>query len=258
MANENNSLIIKDGVVTSCNKDVVNVVIPAGVTEIHSRAFYDCVTLESVVIPESIKKIGYLAFKHCTSIESVEFGGTKTQWEAVEGKIDLLYFIPAKVVKCSDGEWQKPVLIVEDGFLEVCLDKKATSVVIPEGVTEIGEYAFCNCASLEAVVIPPSVTVIGKGAFDSCKSLLSVKIPMGVKIIGYEAFRDCALLKSMEIPESVEFIDYDAFKGCKALAEVVFYGTMEQWKAMPRFKFETWREDVPAKVVKCSDGEVAL
>ena len=104
MASENNSLTIIDGVVTSCNKDVANVVIPAGVTEIHSRAFYDCVTLESVVIPESIKKIGYLAFKHCTSIETVEFGGTKTQWEAVEGKIDLLYFIPAKVVKCSDGE----------------------------------------------------------------------------------------------------------------------------------------------------------
>ena len=258
MANENNSLTIKDGVVTSCNKDVANVVIPAGVTEIHSRAFYDCVTLESVVIPESVKKIGYLAFKHCTSIETVEFGGTKTQWEAVEGKTYLLCFIPAKVVKCSDGEWQKPVLIVEDGFLEVCLDEKATSVVIPEGVTEIGEEAFCNCASLEAVVIPPSVTVIGNWAFDSCKSLLSVKIPMGVKTIGYEAFRDCALLKSMEIPESVDFIDYDAFKGCKALEKLDFYGTMAQWKAMPRFKFETWREDVPAKVVKCSDGEAAL
>ena len=148
-------------------------------------------------------------------------------------------------------------LTIKDGVVTSC-NKDVVNVVIPAGVTEIGEYAFCNCASLEAVVIPPSVTVIGKGAFDSCKSLLSVKIPMGVKIIGYEAFRDCALLKSMEIPESVEFIDYDAFKGCKALAEVVFYGTMEQWKAMPRFKFETWREDVPAKVVKCSDGEVAL
>ena len=45
------------------------------------------------------------------------------------------------------------------------------NVVIPEGVTEIGAFAFSRCEPLESVLIPGSVTVIGEDAFQGCKSL---------------------------------------------------------------------------------------
>ena len=54
-------------------------------------------------------------------------------------------------------------------------EKTLTSVVIPDGVREIGSYAFSGCTSLTSVVIPSSVTRIGKSAFESCESLTSVK-----------------------------------------------------------------------------------
>ena len=57
---------------------------------------------------------------------------------------------------------------------------KETEVVIPEGTTEIGWYAFEGCSSLKSVVIPFSVTVIGNSAFKDCTSLTSVLIPEGV------------------------------------------------------------------------------
>ena len=57
-------------------------------------------------------------------------------------------------------------------------------VVIPDGVTEIGEGAFADCSSLKSVVIPEGVTVIGNGAFSECSSLKSVVIPDSVTKIG--------------------------------------------------------------------------
>ena len=83
------------------------------------------------------------------------------------------------------------VLVIEDGVLKECTDKRITSVVIPDSVTEIGEGAFSDCTSLESVEIPSSVTEIGVHAFSGCTSLSSVVIPDGVKKIGDYAFKDC-------------------------------------------------------------------
>ena len=49
--------------------------------------------------------------------------------------------------------------------------------VIPEGVTEIGDYAFSGCQSLSEVVIPEGVTKIDEGAFLNCKNLVKVSLP---------------------------------------------------------------------------------
>ena len=54
---------------------------------------------------------------------------------------------------------------------------------IPNGVTEIGEYAFAS-SSLSSINIPKSVTSIGRSAFQCCSSLTSIKIPGNVTIIG--------------------------------------------------------------------------
>ena len=96
-----------------------------------------------------------------------------------------------------------------------------TSVVIPEGVTSIGDSAFRGCSSLTSVVIPKGVTGIGDSAFFNCSSLASVVIPEGVTYIGREAFRGCSSLASVVIPEGVTSIGASAFSGCSSLTSVV-------------------------------------
>ena len=250
-------VLLEDGVVMKCfDKGMTSVVIPEGVTAIRNMAFYGCESLSSVVIPPSVTEIGSHAFYGCKSLETMEFGGTAAQWEAVEKGDGWNGNASAKTVKCADGEWQKPVLLVEDGVAVECLDKSTASVVIPEGVTTIGAYAFKGCKSLSSVVIPPSVTEIGDYAFLDCDSLASVVIPSSVTAIGRGAFYWCKSLTSVEIPSSVTAIDEWAFEGCTSLSSVEFGGTVAQWKAMK--KGAKWHDDVPATSVKCSDGEAEL
>ena len=61
-----------------------------------------------------------------------------------------------------------PVSLSERKFMKN--KTKITRVVIPEGVTSIGDRAFCGCSSLTSVVIPEGVTSIGDGAFGLCES----------------------------------------------------------------------------------------
>ena len=94
-----------------------------------------------------------------------------------------------------------------------------TDVVIPEGVTCIGDSAFSRCQLLTNITIPESVTRIGDWAFEYCESLTSITIPEGVTRIGIGVFIGCCLT-SITIPESVTSIGTGAFASCKSLTSI--------------------------------------
>lgn len=81
------------------------------------------------------------------------------------------------------------------GAFEYCTT--LTSVVIPEGVTEIQDNAFYYCTKLTSVVIPEGVTKILDNAFYSCHNLKEITIPASVTVIWHCAFADCPNLQSV-------------------------------------------------------------
>ncbi len=95
-----------------------------------------------------------------------------------------------------------------------------TSVVIKNGVTSIGNYAFWDCTSLTSIEIPSSVMSIGVQAFLGCTSLTSIEIPSSVTSIGNQAFYYCASLTSIEIPSGVTSINQGAFSNCLSLKSI--------------------------------------
>ena len=99
--------------------------------------------------------------------------------------------------------------------------RSLTDIVIPDSVTNIGDYAFWNCRSLTNIVIPNSVTSIGDNAFEYCFSLSNLIIPDGVTSIGDGAFVGCTSLSSVVIPDSVSCIGNNAFWGCESLTDIV-------------------------------------
>lgn len=95
-----------------------------------------------------------------------------------------------------------------------------TEVIIEDGVTSIGEYAFDECFSLRKITIPESVISIGWGAFRSCMSLESVTLPTGITNIGRMAFYECTSLKEVTIPENVTTILDYAFSECYSMEAI--------------------------------------
>ena len=236
---------------------LTSITIPDGVTSIKKSAFSSCRSLMSITIPDSVTSIGYYAFEDCSSLTSITIPDSVTRIDR-----SAFEYVPNIVYSGTAGgsPWGARALngYIEDGLvyedssktkLLACPSSREGAVVIPNGVTSIGEYAFRDCSSLTSITIgngvtsigddafyecsnltsitiPDSVTSIGEYTFHSCSSLTSVTIGNGVTRIGRDAFRDCSSLTSITIPDSVTSIDDDVFEGCKSLTSVTIPGSV--------------------------------
>lgn len=93
------------------------------------------------------------------------------------------------------------------------------TLVIEEGVTNIGDCLFQSCSNLTSVTMPDTVTAIGDAAFRYCTSLSSVTFPKSITLIGSETFGCCTSLTSVALPDSILYMD-GAFNGCTSLVSL--------------------------------------
>jgi len=152
---------------------------------------------------------------------SEEIDGDEYFYKVVNGKATITeYFGYGGDITLPATLGGYPVTAIgEQAFISYGLDwgVPITGVIIPEGVTSIGDMAFAYSEKLTSVTIPGSVTNIIHGAFYHCTSLKKVTIPNGVKTIGSSAFADCKKLDSVTISDSVTTIEHTAFHGSDAL-----------------------------------------
>lgn len=171
-----NSLKIIDWGAFEYCQNLISINIPEGITTIGDKAFYGCKSLVSLTIPSSVKKIGDEAFEN---IPNVNYRGSHyANWGAktLNGTIDGDFVY---------ADTEKTKLTAYIGI--------STDIVIPQGVTNIGNYVFTGYEKIiKNVTIPQSVKSIDYATFAFCVRLKTINVPESVTKIGEHAFADVA------------------------------------------------------------------
>ncbi len=198
-----NSITTLDfGAFDSCSS-LRDITIPESVTSIGERAFIYCYALTSVQISKSVTSIGDAAFASCSSLEEIKVDAENSNFCDVDGVL----FNKAKTVLLQYPVGKKDAS-----------GNQAARYDIPNGVREIGTYAFASDSALTVITIPDGVESIGRSAFDGCE-LTELELPSTVKTIGSSAFWGCRFT-SLKLTEGLESIATYAFSGCSSLKSV--------------------------------------
>lgn len=237
---------IYGGVFNSC-KSLKKIDLPKKLTILGESAFSDCIVLESIDIPATVTKIDDLAFNGCTSMAKVELheGLKKIGKSAFKNCRSLTKItLPATVTSISNAPFRgceslKSIKVESknkyyksepnkrEGNDHVLFNKNKSVIIaypassrevqydIPDSVTIISDWAFCECKKLNRITIPDSVHEIGEGAFCNCALLDEVEIPDSVTLIDDCAFRGCTSLEKVVIPNTVTELGWGLFDGCE-------------------------------------------
>lgn len=218
---------------------IKELVIPEGVTRIGHYAFYGCTSITSVSFPSTLDSIGFNAFQKCTKITKVYVPDAATWCE--------MYFA---------SKSSSPLYKQTSTRKLYVNNQEVGELTVPNGVTKIGQYAFCDYTGLTSITIPASVKSVGQSAFENCTGLskggvyisdltawcsvsfasaysnplalshhlylngaelTELTIPDGVTSISENAFYGASNITKLTIPSSITSIGTDAFQGCTSI-----------------------------------------
>lgn len=155
--------------------NIENIVI-SGAVDVPRYMFEECTGLKKVILKNGILSVGEYVFKGCSALSSIALPDSVTEIEKY-------------------------------AFFETGL----RNIQLPEKLTLIGAYAFCNCKNLEQVQLPSQLKELGNGAFGSCENLTQIQLPSQLNKLGGDAFRDCTSLDKIDIPAGLKQIESATF-----------------------------------------------
>ncbi len=181
-------------------------------TTIGENAFAFCSNLESITLSDNLVSIGDGAFQNTyfknfevpKNVKTIGKSALKTGlMENISVAEGNKYFTSENGVLFNKSKTE---------ILDYPNYKEGTEYSIPNSVTKIGDYAFSNdYHELDSVVIPDGVVEIGEGAFKDFSMLKKIDLPKSLKKIGKEAFSGCMSVTEVSIPDGVTSIEDSTF-----------------------------------------------
>lgn len=232
----------------SC-RSLTSVTIPQGVVDLIPEAFHACSNLQTVYLPSTIENIYASSFAYCNSLTDVYYNGYKSSAEDINIAYNNDYLVEA-MWHCTDGDyqgnWKTSGKLTDtiDWSIDVngtliisgignmpdfsgwsappweTAKSKIKSVVIGEGILNVGAYSFHEYQAIKSITLSSTVQSIGGYAFDGC-SITELNIPNTVTSMDIGCFAHCTLLSSLTISSSLTQLPNDAFASCNSLTSVI-------------------------------------
>ena len=196
-------------------------ILPEGVKWLDYDAFMCCHNAEVIVFPASLVEIPEYCFSHVTADIIIAEGNPRYIMQdgfLIDQQTNtLLYAVPSE-----DDPPIPAVRRLGSGSLENYIGNWEQDVVIPEGVEEIGSYAFSDWA-FGHVTLPESLRLIESMAFD------------------------VEITEPVIVPAGVEFVEHWAFSGCGTEIEVIAEGDSTHFETAEEYEARTgephWMDD---------------
>ena len=156
------------------------------------------------------------------------FCGDSVQWSLSDGVLTITGSGQMQNFHKGKRPWRGNIksVIIEEGVTNIgsrAFENYSwlKEISIPSSVKTIGDSAFLNCKNLKKIVIPNSVTAIGKACFAKCTRLDYISLSGDLQFIGEKVFEGCVSITDISIPNSVKTIGDSAFFNCMNLKKIV-------------------------------------
>lgn len=229
------------GVDAFLESKITSITFPTTLRKIEMDAFYNCRELESVEFNNGLETIGYNAFYNCSfktlsipaSVTSLEEGAF-IDCKQITGTVTIpsnVTIIKNSVFKGCTGISEfilGSVTKIEFQAFYNCTS--LNKINFPSSLTEIGDYAFRDCASLESIDLSALINLkkIGEGAFEGCRGVTSISLNEGLESLGKAVFSNCISLNKITIPESITNIPDSCFYGDSMLETINIPSSIER------------------------------
>ena len=241
-----------------CTK-LASAALGSSLTLLGDSAFYGCSALQSVELPVTVSSVGTRTFAGCSALNAVGLGNVSAIGEAafngcsalteiaipngVETLGNYAFYGCSALATVTLGTQERSSSSLKTIGDYAFAETAVKSVVLPDGVSTLGNYAFNKCASLATVSLGNSLTAIGNYAFSDCEKLESVTFGSALETIGERAFAS-AKISSLVLPATVRTIGDWAFynnpltaitfnDGLQSIGSRAFYGVSVQTLNIP-------------------------
>ncbi len=216
---------------------LTSIALPAGITKIGYRAFYNDAALATISGIENVAELGNAAFESCSALDGVKLNAALTEIpEALFKRCESLdnIEIPAGVTTINDEAFygcKLTNLTLPEGLVSVGKEALAylgtTALTLPSTVKVLGDYSIYSCDDLAEITLNAGLETIGEGALAYNRAIKEYNIPSSVTSIGKSAFGNCRKMEKIVLPEGIEEIPAYCFDRCQVLTTINFPSTIK-------------------------------
>ena len=243
---------LSQGLFADC-QSLSSVTLPSGITTVEDYAFQNT-ALTSFTIPKSCSSFSNLAFFSTNSLQTLTVASGNSHYKVVNG---ILYNGAGTTLLLYTSCHPGTACQVPEGVTDIAeyafSYSSITSVTLPSSLKTIGDWAFA-ASKLQTLTVPSNVANLGDGIVDECTSLKSLSVLSSAKTLPYRTAFLCTALEKVVLNDAITEIGNQAFYGCTALKEINWPSKLETVGVGAFYNCDTTKIVLPGDLTDLGDG----